>query len=1068
MDLRSGRKLPDWANPDSVGGMRYDKGVYSGIVKLNVDPMRMGRLRVWIPDYGGNEDDATNWRWVRYASPYFGSTSQGEHTKINSFAHTESVYGMWMTPPDIGNEVLCCFVNGDPDRGFWFACTTTLNLSHGAVPALGRYSESIDRETVESGLVKSSLNRAEPVYLPQAEFNENNEGNMSASFLTNRLPVHEPQAEIIIKQGLDTDPVRGAISSSSMRDTPSAVFGISTPGRATDGGVTPKTRQGGHSFVMDDGDNAGTDQLIRLRTAGGHQILMNDSEQVLYIANSAGSAWIEFGNSGRIDLYSMSGLAVRTQGTLDLHSDSSINIQGASINIKALGSLQMQSSTLTARASTGMTLYSSTLGIASTGLLTVNAGGELGIASTAAELKLVGNYIRLNDGAVGTVADPGEIRANNLTDSNKDTVTGLWDTVTNSLESIVSVAPAHEPWPRNTTAVPASDVYTSAVSPVCTDLPPPNVLPSGATGGGGPFGDMIAKYESGSAGYNAFNRGSSPPKGTGTVGGEKISLVTMTIGDILQQQASQQPDPLKRLFAVGRYQCIPSTLAEACKKLSIPLTTQFSQEIQDNIFINRLCKVGSLKSYLEGNNQNDEAALTEAASTVAGIWASVEDPKLGRGRYDGVGTNNAHCKASEVKAALKAQWQFLRQSQGLVTSGSGAVITDGSGQPIKSGTANDDLGIQAAAGQTVVKQAPAEFMKKSDAPSPDFALEGHGTAGEANAIPGLTTSQIKALAVQMSFAESDNNPKFKEKFRIGRYGINAVLLAEYGYIKPDYLRKYGQDAINQPNSWTGKGGCITVDNFLGNPTAQDECTFAFIKDSYKKLTTSSPRGIDFADSICVAAGMINVAYFFKEKTQLFGSDVNAMVLAAAQWRKQNTGTNAAGATPINSYNQGRYAIDVLSQAPVAKSTASVGSGVDYGTESGVDPTTVLIFTTGSGDFAHYKQLPAEIRTAMELMAKEYFSLTKNKITINSSYRSLEEQTAIYNAWQAAGGTKENPSAGGYYMPSKPSATSPHPRRIAFDIAKPDIANLNRLGLLEKYNFSFPFPINDPVHIQFAG
>ena len=354
-----------------------------------------------------------------------------------------------------------------------------------------------------------SSDLAEPVYLPQAEFNENNEGNMSASFLTNRLPVHEPQAEIIIKQGLDTDPVRGAISSSSMRDTPSAVFGISTPGRATDGGVTPKTRQGGHSFVMDDGDNAGTDQLIRLRTAGGHQILMNDSEQVLYIANSAGSAWIEFGNSGRIDLYSMSGLAVRTQGTLDLHSDSSINIQGASINIKALGSLQMQSSTLTARASTGMTLYSSTLGIASTGLLTVNAGGELGIASTAAELKLVGNYIRLNDGAVGTVADPGEIRANNLTDSNKDTVTGLWDTVTNSLESIVSVAPAHEPWPRNTTAVPASDVYTSAVSPVCTDLPPPNVLPSGATGGGGPFGDMIAKYESGSAGYNAFNRGSS-------------------------------------------------------------------------------------------------------------------------------------------------------------------------------------------------------------------------------------------------------------------------------------------------------------------------------------------------------------------------------------------------------------------------------------------------------------------------------------------------------------------------------------------------------------------------------
>ena len=1066
MDLRLGRKLPDWANPDSVGGMKFDKGIYSGIVKLNVDPLRLGRLRVWIPDYGGNEDDANNWRWVRYASPYFGSTSQGEHTKTNSYAQTESVYGMWMTPPDVGNEVLCCFVNGDPDRGYWFACTTTQNLSHGAVPAIGRYSEAIDKETVQSGLVKSSLNRPEPVYLPQAEFNENDSANMTAQFLTNKLPVHEPQAEIIINQGLDTDPVRGAISSSSMRDAPSAVFGISTPGRATDGGVLPKTRQGGHTFVMDDGDNAGTDQLIRLRTAGGHQILMNDSEQVLYIANSAGSAWIEFGNSGRIDMYSMRGLAIRTQGTLDLHSDSSVNIQGASVNIKALGSLQMQSSSLTARATTGMTLYSATIGLASAGALTVNAGGELGIASTAAELKLVGTMIRLNDGAVGTVKDPGEIRPNSLVDTNKDTTTNLWSSVTDSLESIVTVAPAHEPWPRNTTAIPASAVYSSAATPVCTDLAPAPVLPSGATGGAGPLGDMINKYESTAGGYNAFNRGSSPPAGTGSLGGEKINLVGMTIGDILAQRASQQPDPAKRLFAVGRYQCIPDTLTAACKKLNIPLTTLFSQEVQDNIFLNALCDVGSLRAYLKGNNQNDEAAITNAASAVAGIWASVEDPKLGRGRYDGVGTNSAHCKTAETKAALRAQWAFLRK--GAVTSGSGAVITDGSGNPIKTGSDSEDLGIQGAAGQTVVKQAPTEFMKKADAPSPDFALEGRGTPGDANAIPGLTTPQIKALAVQLSFAESDNNPQFREKLRIGRYSINAVLLAEYGYIKPDYLRKYGQDAINQSNSWTGKGGVTAVENFLGNPSAQDECMFGFIRDAYKKLTTSSPRGIDFGDSICVAAGMISVAYFFREQTQTFGSDVNAMVLAAAQWRKKNTGKNSAGATPVNSYNQGRYAIDVLSQAPAAVSTASVGSGVDYGTDSGVDPTTVLIFTTGSGDFAHYKQMPADVRTAMELMAKDYFAQTKTKITINSSYRSLDEQTAIYNAWVAAGGTKENPSAGGYYMPSKPSAASPHPRKIAFDLAKPDIANLSRLGLLEKYNFGYPFPVNDPVHIQFVG
>ena len=59
MDNRLGRKLPDWANPDSVGGMKFEKFIYAGIVKLNVDPLRLGRLRVWFPDMGGSEEPAT-------------------------------------------------------------------------------------------------------------------------------------------------------------------------------------------------------------------------------------------------------------------------------------------------------------------------------------------------------------------------------------------------------------------------------------------------------------------------------------------------------------------------------------------------------------------------------------------------------------------------------------------------------------------------------------------------------------------------------------------------------------------------------------------------------------------------------------------------------------------------------------------------------------------------------------------------------------------------------------------------------------------------------------------------
>ena len=88
---RLGVKLPDWTNTGSQSGYRVDPGPYVGVVKNNIDPTRSGRLQVFIPDFGGDENDIQSWRTVSYASPYFGSTYQPENSKANEFAKVSQI-----------------------------------------------------------------------------------------------------------------------------------------------------------------------------------------------------------------------------------------------------------------------------------------------------------------------------------------------------------------------------------------------------------------------------------------------------------------------------------------------------------------------------------------------------------------------------------------------------------------------------------------------------------------------------------------------------------------------------------------------------------------------------------------------------------------------------------------------------------------------------------------------------------------------------------------------------------------------------------------------------------------
>ena len=142
---------------------------------------------------------------------------------------------------------------------------------------------------------------------------------------------------------------------------------------------------------MDDGSVDGTDQLIRLRTTGGHQVLMNDTEKILYIASSTGNQWLEFSAAGSINVYGAGGINMRSEGPINLHSDSAINMNAPNIGLSATMGVKIES-LLNVSVNAG--------GFASVkalGMLTLSAGGIAKL--TAAGL--------LNIGATGVVSIDG-------------------------------------------------------------------------------------------------------------------------------------------------------------------------------------------------------------------------------------------------------------------------------------------------------------------------------------------------------------------------------------------------------------------------------------------------------------------------------------------------------------------------------------------------------------------------------------------------------------------------------------------------------------------------------------
>ena len=473
-------------SPEKQGGSKLPVGIMMAKVVGYLDPSFMCGLEVTLLRENGNDIGDTGQSYaVKYASPFYGSTAyENMGMNIGDFNDTQKTYGMWFPTVEIGTTVLVAFINGDASEGFFIGCIPGRFMNQ-MIPAIGG-SKAFEASPEQKK--KYDTTKALPVAEINRKANTLEKGTNTEKI---KKAIH-PIADRFLEQGLLEDDVRGVADSSARRMVPNSVFGISTPGPFDRGPNSkkqyigssqskspvqlPASRLGGTTLVMDDGDDryvrktpAGKgpvsyaevekkekgevdipiNEYFRVRTRTGHQILLHNSEDLIYIGNAKGTTWIELTSNGKIDIFAEDSISIHTQNDLNFRADRDINFEaGRNVNIRSVARTQIESGTIMnlVVGTNGNITTAGTMSVVSTGA-TFLSSSATNINSTGA-LTATGSVINLNGptAARGVAAEILPRHDNPVSSSAEKWGENTRYQSKTPVKSIMKRIPMHEPW----------------------------------------------------------------------------------------------------------------------------------------------------------------------------------------------------------------------------------------------------------------------------------------------------------------------------------------------------------------------------------------------------------------------------------------------------------------------------------------------------------------------------------------------------------------------------------------------------------------------------------------------
>lgn len=441
-----------------------------GTVVDTNDPQNMGRLRVvcaqWGDTWGSNVEDLP---WAIYMSPFGGQMQAGTRGPGIQESEGSIAYGLWAIPKT-GAQVAVMCVDGNPMTRMWFGCIfdqfTPHTMPHGRFmyddhPSL----EKKDSMPAPYGPYTSSEKLIQPLAdnLQQA-FGNKGEPNFEfrtrgADYSVARVGVDQlsmTYSKVADDQGYMHDGWTSTQGYQASRSDPFATSSLTE--KNFDSLTYSLTTPGFHAISMDDRQE---NCRVRFRTTAGHQILMDDTNERLYISTAQGNNWIELDQNGNIDIFSANTVSIHSAKDMNFTSDQSIRMYAKTgihmrsdtvLNLQATADISVSTEAAYRCHSVGnMYLQSdASIHIKSGSSASVSADGTL-------NLKATGNVAVQADGTAGMRG--GNVRLTGGTVSSNGPAAptaGSASAAGAKPAAFTSRIPDHEPWARSFTKGDAS------------------------------------------------------------------------------------------------------------------------------------------------------------------------------------------------------------------------------------------------------------------------------------------------------------------------------------------------------------------------------------------------------------------------------------------------------------------------------------------------------------------------------------------------------------------------------------------------------------------------------------